>query len=74
MTNRELLIAALKDELDDPAASESIIAYRVACPHYGEREDVPTPCDNASEPPWKWDQIEICGPCITAWLDAEEAE
>ena len=72
MTNRELLIAALKDELDDPAASESIIAYRVACPHYDE--DVPTPCDNASEPPWKWDQIGTCGPCITAWLDAEESE
>ena len=71
MTNRELLIASLKGELDDWAASESNIAYHIACPHIGDEEDVPTPCDNASEPPWKWDQIRICGPCITAWLDQE---
>ena len=72
MTNRELLIAALKDELDDPAASESIITYRIACPHCGRV--VPAPCDNTSEPPWKWDRLKICGPCITEWLDAEAAE
>lgn len=74
MTNRELLIAALKDELDDPASAESFIAYHIACPHVGDSVEVPTPCDNASEPPWKWDQLRICGPCITAWLDAEATE
>lgn len=35
MTNRDLLIASLKDELDDWAASESNIAYNIACPYYG---------------------------------------
>lgn len=71
MTNREMLIASLKEELDDPASSESFIAYHVACPYIGASRDVSTPCDSASEPPWRWDQIGMCGPCIMDWLDKE---
>lgn len=74
MTNREMLIASLKDELDDGAASFSNIAYHIACPYVGVSHDVPTPCDNASLPPWRWDQLKICGPCIVDWLDKEESE
>lgn len=70
MTNRELLISALKDELDDPGSSESIIAYHIACPHYWN-DGISHPCDYAKFP---WNTLTVCGPCIMEWLDSEEAE
>ena len=74
MTNREMLIKSLTDDFDDPAASESNIAYHIACPHVGTAGGQHHPCDDAKVPPWKWDQLKICGPCIMAWLDEEAAE
>ena len=68
MTNRELLIASLKGELDDWAASESNIAYNIACPYYGEFGH---PCDELE---WPWSELTICGPCKMEWLDKEASE
>lgn len=68
MTNRELLIASLKGELDDWAASESNIAYNISCPYYGESGH---PCDKLN---WPWSTLTICGPCKMEWLDKEVSE
>ena len=67
MTNRELLIASLKDELDDWAAPESNIAYNIACPYFGG-EEYGHPCDGEKYP---WDTLRVCGPCKMEWLDKE---
>lgn len=69
MTNRELLIASLRDELDDWAASESNIAYNIACPYFGECYG--HPCDGKS---WPWNTLSVCGPCKAEWLDKEALE
>lgn len=71
MTNRELLIAALKDELDDWAASESTIAYNIACPYYGIGLEEKHPCHDLK---WPWNTLDVCGPCKIEWLDREESE
>jgi hypothetical protein len=67
VTNRELLIASLKDELDDWAASEANIAYNIACPYFA-REEHGHPCDREKYP---WDTLRVCGPCKMEWLDKE---
>ena len=69
-----MLIKSLADDFDDPATSESNIAYHIACPHIGIREDEHHPCDDATAPPWKWDQLKICGTCIMEWLNEEVAQ
>lgn len=69
MTNRELLIASLNDDLDDWAASESNIAYNIACPYYGEPYG--HPCDGLT---WPWSTLTVCGPCKAEWLDKEASE
>lgn len=70
MTNRELLIASLMDELDNPAASESNIAYNIACPYYSG-EEPGHPCDGLR---WPWSTLSVCGPCKAEWLDREVSE
>lgn len=69
MTNRELLIASLNGDLDDWAASESNIAYNIACPYYGEAYG--RPCDGLA---WPWSTLKVCGPCKAEWLDREASE
>ena len=69
MTNRENIIKALKDEHDDPGWTESVIAYNIACPHYGPLDGLP--CGGYEYP---WDELTVCGPCKMEWLDKEVSE
>ena len=76
MTNRERLIKALEwlkdgeDPFDDGGAgAESIIAYRISCPHHAGAGKYA--CDNA---PWPIDTLKVCGPCIQEWLMQEAKE
>ena len=69
MTNREEIIMALQGKHDDWAHSESVIAYRIACPHYAGQKGLP--CDELEYP---WSTPTVCGPCIQEWLDAEVSE
>ena len=71
MTNREILIASLKGELDDWAASESNIAYNIACPYFGAGLEEPHPCHGLE---WPWSTLTVCGPCKIEWLDKEASE
>ena len=65
MTNKEYLIMALTDKIDDGGASyESEIYYHIACPY---REGDPEAlCD--SDPKFSRKQ---CVECKMAWLEKE---
>ena len=54
---------------DGGAGAESIIAYRISCPHHAGAGKYA--CDNA---PWPIDTLKVCGPCIQEWLMQEAKE
>lgn len=64
MTNREYLIAALTDQIDDGCASEeAAIYYNIACPYYAN--------DPRSKCRYRELDRETCVACKWEWLDSE---
>lgn len=66
MTNRERLIAALNDEIDDDGASfEAAVNYNIACPYnLGDERAL---CESRTRKMCS----ETCSKCKTQWLNAE---
>lgn len=66
MTNREMMLMALKGEFDDWGAEEAVIHYNVGCPYF---------CgDERAECKDKEITREVCSDCKYKWLDAEVDE
>lgn len=67
MTNREYLIAALTDQIDDGGASEeAAVYYNINCPYY----DGDSRCHCSG----KEINRETCVACKFEWLDSEVDE
>lgn len=68
MTNREMMIKALKGEFDDWGAEEAVIYYNVNCPYFVS--DSRCKCENDDKEPSR----EICSECKYKWLEMEVDE
>jgi len=66
MTNREMMLKALKGEIDDWGAEEAIVYYNINCPYYSD--DTRCECHN------KEISREVCSECKYKWLDSEVDE
>lgn len=66
MTNREMMLKALKGEIDDFGAEEATIYYHINCPYYSN--DDRCECHN------KEISREVCSECKYKWLDSEVDE
>lgn len=66
MTNQELLIKALNEEIDDGGATmEAEIYYHIACPYrFGDKRALCNDDDNDT-------CREVCFKCKAQWLDSE---
>lgn len=66
MTNREFIILALSDRLDDCGLHDFVVDNYIECPHYWGDDNLP--CEHVDP------CSEICLPCKLAWLGSEVDE
>lgn len=69
MTNRDMLIATLKGELEDYGVEEANVFYHIACPYY--ENDKRAKCHVLKD--FQMDR-KMCTECKVLWLDQKVDE